>query len=203
MQNHGLSNVLLKHSLATNNTMTEKYSIAIHPSEDIIEDIKKMKELLANKSGWFRSKNSIAHITICEFEATENELKKIYSELAKISAPINPLTVSAKDFDSFPNGAFFISIEEESKKQLKPIMKRYHNALSVKTYHHSDTPHITIGRALKPQQLNVAQELFKNYDKSFYCENVVLRKFNTEVKQYFVIEKFWFKNEPESQLLLF
>lgn len=183
--------------------MTEKYSIVIHPSEEIIEDVKKMKELLANHVGWFRSKNALAHITICEFQASENDLKKVYSELTKITAPINPLTVSTKNFDSFPNGAFYIAIEEESKKQLRPIMKRYHNSLSVKTYHHSDTPHITIGRGLKPQQLDFAKELFENYNKNFYCDNIVLRKFNPEVGQYFVLEKFWFKSEPESQLLLF
>lgn len=183
--------------------MINKYSIAIHPSEDIIEDVKKMKELLAQRSDWFRSKNSIAHITICEFEATDEDLKKIYSELTKISAPIQPITVVTENFNSFPNGAFFIAIKEESKKLLRPIMKRFHSTLSVKTYHHSDTPHITIGRSLKDYQLDLAKELFKNYNATFYCDHIVLRKFNPEVGQYFVIEKFWFKSEPESQLLLF
>ena len=183
--------------------MINKYSVAIHPSDDIIEEVKRMKELLGNKAGWFRSKNSVAHITICEFEASDEDLKKIYTELAKISAPIHPITVTTENFDSFPNGAFFIAFTDESKKLLRPIMKRFHNALSVKTYHHSDTPHITIGRGLKDHQLALAKELFKNYNGTFYCDHIVLRKFNPEVGQYFVVEKFLFKNEPESQLLLF
>lgn len=181
----------------------EKYSIAIHPSEEIIEDIKTMKEQLASEIGWYKSKNSIAHITICEFEATDDDLKKVYSELTKISAPISPLNVSTKDFDLFPNGAFFIAIEEDSKKSLRPLMKQYHNTLSVKTHHHSDTPHITIGRGLNEEQLVCAQNLFKSYQKSFHCDCIVLRKFDPIVKQFHVTEKFYFKSEPNSQLLLF
>ncbi len=183
--------------------MLEKYSIVIHPSEEIIDDIKTMKEKLASEIGWYKSKNSIAHITICEFEANDTDLKAIYSQLTKISAPITPLTVSTKDFDLFPNGAFFIAIEEESKKLLRPVMKKYHNTLPVKTNHHSDTPHITIGRGLNSEQLNCAQNLFKSYIKSFYCDCIVLRKFDPSIKQYFVIEKFYFKNEPNNQFLLF
>ena len=57
--------------------MKKKYSVAIHPSEDIILLVKEMKKKLFDEVNWFHSKNSIAHITICEFEATDDEIEII------------------------------------------------------------------------------------------------------------------------------
>ncbi|WP_348811050.1 hypothetical protein [Flavobacterium maritimum] len=51
--------------------MEKQYSLAIYPPEAVIVLIKSMKEQLATKVGWFHSKNSVGHITICEFKATD------------------------------------------------------------------------------------------------------------------------------------
>ena len=40
-----------------------------------------MKELLASKIGWYNSKNSLAHITINEFERDEKELENVKVKL--------------------------------------------------------------------------------------------------------------------------
>ena len=45
-----------------------KYSVVFNPSETVIETVKELKEQLSTKIGWFPSKNSLAHITICEFD---------------------------------------------------------------------------------------------------------------------------------------
>lgn len=57
--------------------MERKYSVAIQPSETIIQLVKAMKEKLFKKIDWFYSKNYIAHITICEFEATNAAIEII------------------------------------------------------------------------------------------------------------------------------
>ncbi|HTG66540.1 MAG TPA: hypothetical protein VL859_09210, partial [Flavobacterium sp.] len=64
--------------------MQNRYSLVISPSEEIIALVKTMKEELAKEIGWFHSKNSLAHITINEFMATENEIEIIKKQLNTI-----------------------------------------------------------------------------------------------------------------------
>ncbi|MDP1818236.1 MAG: 2'-5' RNA ligase family protein, partial [Leadbetterella sp.] len=117
--------------------MLHRYSIAIHPSPELIVTIKNMKEQLAIEVGWFNSKNSVAHITICEFEADERDLERVKKQLERICDTITPVPVKLNGFGTFPNGAFFITPDTDSKITLQPIMKSFHNALLVKTEHHS------------------------------------------------------------------
>ena len=120
--------------------MLHRYSIAIHPTPELIANIKMMKEKLAEEIGWFHSKNAIAHITICEFEATESDLIRIKKQIERICNSIFPVSVRLNSFGTFQNGAFFINPDTDSKAALQPIMKLFHNALVVKTFHHSEAP---------------------------------------------------------------
>lgn len=177
--------------------MLYRYSIAIHPSAEIIASIKNMKEQLAANVGWFHSKNSIAHITICEFEATENDLERIKKQLERICDSITSVSVQLNSFGSFPNGAFYIAPDSDSKLALQPIMKSFHNALVVKTFHHSEEPHLSIARKLSPENLNKASQLFTTIDKSFLCDGIVLRILDLELKQFRVIDTFQFNGQPK------
>ena len=177
--------------------MLPKYSIAIHPSQELIIKIKAMKEQLAEEVDWFNSKNSIAHITICEFKSNESDLERVKKQLVRICNTIMPVTVHLNDFGSFPNGAFFIAPDKNSKMALLPIMKSFHNALIVKTVHHSDEPHLSIARKLSSENLIKASKLFTTIDETFLCDGIVLRKFDEELRQFRVIDNFEFKGlEP-------
>lgn len=177
--------------------MLHRYSIAIHPSEEIIASIKNMKEQLAATVGWFHSKNSIAHITICEFEASENDLERVKKQLERTCDSIFPVSVQLNSFGSFPNGAFYIAPDSESRTNLQPIMKSFHNALVVKTFHHSEEPHLSIARKLAPENLNKASQLFTSIDESFLCDGIVLRMLDMELKQFRVIDSFKFNGQPK------
>ncbi len=52
-----------------------------------------MKETLAKEIGWFHSKNSLAHITINEFMATDNEIELIKKQLDSICETLVPINV--------------------------------------------------------------------------------------------------------------
>lgn len=177
--------------------MLHHYSIAIHPSPELIVSIKNMKEQLSANVGWFHSKNSIAHITICEFEASENDLERIKKQLVRICDSISPVSVQLNSFGSFPNGAFYIAPDSESRLALQPIMKSFHNALIVKTFHHSEEPHLSIARKLSPENLNKAYQLFTTINESFLCDGIVLRMLDMELKQFRVIDSFGFNGQPK------
>ncbi len=177
--------------------MLHRYSIAIHPSPELIDSIKNMKEQLASEVGWFNSKNSIAHITICEFEAEERDLERVKKQLIRICDTITPVPVHLNGFGTFPNGAFYISPDTDSKMALQPIIKSFHNALVVKTEHHSDVPHISIARKLSPENSIKASQLFTSIEESFLCDGIVLRMLDLELKQFRVIDTFEFKGQPK------
>ena len=173
--------------------MEALYSIAIHPSEDIIALVKSMKEELAASIGWFNSKNSVAHITINEFEANDTQLANIKKQLIELCDTLQPVEVRFNAYDSFPNnGAFFIASEETSKSALKVIMKYLNDSLRVTPKFKNNEPHISIARRLTTEKLAVAHAFFPPIDIHFLCDSVVIRKFNPERKQFEVLDTFPF-----------
>lgn len=51
--------------------MQHTYSIVFQPNHEIVMQLKQYKNMLADRIGWFHSKNSLAHITIAEFNASD------------------------------------------------------------------------------------------------------------------------------------
>jgi 2'-5' RNA ligase len=178
--------------------MEKTYSIAMLPSESIIALIKSMKEQLAKEIGWFHSKNSVGHITICEFKANEATLEIIKNRLITFCDTLEPVEVSLTGFNSFPNGAFFMEPDEISKKKLIPIMKQVHKTLSMPSLKKSINPHLSIARGLDSEELKKANQLFTTIDLWFLCESMVLREFDENIKQFFVTDTFKFNNNPKN-----
>ncbi|HSD05809.1 2'-5' RNA ligase family protein [Flavobacterium sp.] len=179
--------------------MENLYSLVIHPPVEILALVKSMKEQLATEVGWFNSKNSVGHITICEFTATETNLESIKKHIIKLCDSLIPVDVHLNKFGSFPNGAFFIAPDTVSKKDLKHIMKRFNSTLQLQNMKKSDNPHLSIARRLNPENLLKVNQLFTKIDLHFVCDGVVLRKFDQNIKQFFVTDTFPFHSNPEPQ----
>tara|TARA_R110000868_G_scaffold138960_1_gene353525 strand:- start:10265 stop:10825 length:561 start_codon:yes stop_codon:yes gene_type:complete len=179
--------------------MPNTYSIVLHPSEDIVSKIKMMKGTLSEKIGWFNSKNSLAHITIGEFTATDIQLENIKMQLTKISDSIQPTKVVLDHLGSYPNGAFFIAPNLDSKEKLMLIMKRFQKEIRFPIVHKSTDPHLSIARKLSSENLEMALNMFPNIDLEYNCEDVVLRRFDPSVKQFKIIAHFSFNGniKPE------
>nr|WP_315254684.1 2'-5' RNA ligase family protein [uncultured Flavobacterium sp.] len=181
--------------------MEKLYSLVIHPPEDILLIVKTMKEQLANEVGWYNSKNSVGHITICEFKATETAIESIKKQISKLCDSLVPVSVHLNEFGSFPNGAFFIAPDNDSKKDLKHIMKQFNKSLQIQDMKKSDNPHLSIARRLSTENLVKANQLFTEIDLHFVCDSVVLRQFDENIKQFFVIDTFPFNDNPQPQLI--
>jgi 2'-5' RNA ligase len=177
------------------------YSLVIHPPEDHLILIKSMKEELANLVGWYNSKNSVGHITICEFKATDTAIESIKKQIIKLCDSLSPVPVKLNDFGAFPNGAFFIAPDNDSKLNLKHIMKHFNKSLKIQEMKKSDNPHLSIARRLSPENLLKASELFTTIDLNFICDSVVLRLFDDDKKQFFVIDTFPFNDNPQDQFI--
>lgn len=178
--------------------MQNRYSLVISPSEEIIALVKTMKEQLAKKVGWFHSKNSLAHITINEFMAAENEIEVIKKQLNTICESLKPIDVHLNAFDSYPNGAFFIAPNAVSKIDLKQIMKHVNQSFQAKILFKNNEPHLSIARQLSPEHIATSYRLFsKPIDLNFVCYSISLRLFNPNIKQFEIISHFEFQNNPK------
>lgn len=178
------------------------YSIVIQPSDSVIAEVKQMKELLAKQIGWYNSKNSLAHITINEFEREEKELEKIKAKLSEITRYFKPEKVQFTYFDTFPNGAFFLKPNENSRQYLKEVMSLVHQKFIYPTKIKSNEPHISIGRRIQPENIEIAKNLFsENPNINFICNTIALRVFNEERKQFDIISTFPFLGEESQELI--
>ena len=183
-----------------------KYSVVFHPSETVIEAVKELKEQLSAKIGWFPSKNSLAHVTICEFEYELNTYENIKSRIANYCRYQNPFKVTFNAFGNYTNGAFFIGPNTESKIKMAEIMKEIPRQIQFPVNHKSSEPHVSIGRQLTEDQLKIAYSLFEKINLNFTCNGITIRIFNSERKQYDVLETIPFLSEMEpkkEQLTLF
>ncbi|MES2543275.1 MAG: 2'-5' RNA ligase family protein [Bacteroidota bacterium] len=178
-----------------------KCSIAIIPSQEVCILVDNVKKELFKKIGWFNSVNSKAHITISEFESTEDEAMIIINKVKTIAEMIEPIQVSFENYNSFLNGAFYISPEEISKHRLKKIMKCFHIATkSISKVYKNSEPHITIGRKLEEKKLKIALENFTSIEFSFNCEAVSIRIYDRKIQQYITTETFSFDNNPKNTI---
>lgn len=181
--------------------MEKTYSVVFY-SKSLVEPVKKLKDFLKSKINWYNSCNSEAHITICEFKIDDSQLDSIKQNLLKISDTFIPFQVYLDHFGSYDNvGAYFIAPNEESKNNLKPIMKKIHEILKSLNIKKSNDPHLSIGRRLTPENLKIASELFTTIDLQFECNEIVLREFDPKIKQFFVIDAFPFGSNPEPELI--
>ncbi|MGQ7944691.1 2'-5' RNA ligase family protein [Flavobacterium sp. WC2509] len=160
-----------------------------------------MKDQLANEVGWYNSRNSVGHITICEFTATDEIIEIIKKQISQLCNSLSPINVNVNTFGSFPNGAFFIAPDSDSKKDLKHIMKHFNKSLRLHNMKKSDNPHLSIARRLSPENLEKANQFFNAINLDFICDSVVLRQFDENVKQFFVIDTFPFTDNPKPQLI--
>ncbi|WP_228520838.1 2'-5' RNA ligase family protein [Flavobacterium sp. HJJ] len=160
-----------------------------------------MKKQLAGEVGWYNSKNSVGHITICEFKANETAIEIIKKQIGKLCNPLIPVEVHLNEFGTFPNGAFFIAPNNNSKKDLKHIMKHFNKSLQVLDMKKSDNPHLSIARKLSPENLIKANGLFTEVNLHFVCDSVVLRQFDEKVKQFFATHTFKFGSNPTPEVI--
>jgi len=182
--------------------MEKTYSVVFY-SKDIVPAVKKMKDDLKSlvKDNWYNSCNSEAHITICEFKIDDSQIESIKKKLLKLGDTFSPFTVYLDSFGAFEAaGAFYIAPNKDSADHLKPIMRKIHESLKSLKLKKSDIPHMSIGRRLTSENLQIANKLFTTVHLEFECNQIVLRELEPH-RQFFVIDTFPFGSNPEPEFV--
>ncbi len=178
-----------------------KYSLVFQPDTETIDWVAQLKTDLAQKIGWYNSKNALAHITICEFQATEQDIHRLLNQVSRCCERFAPQEVHLNAFNTYPNGAFFLEVDLEAKAILKDYSKQIFEALPYKNMYKNTDPHLSIARKLSADKLESAYQLFDKPEHSFKCDKIALRILNLERKQFDIIKTFDFLNLGENRNL--
>lgn len=187
-------------------TTSYKYSLCFLPDEALIQKVKQMKLALADQIGWYNSKNSIAHITIAEFQSDELGINKVMERIRQQCLYFVPIEGSLDTFGHYPNGAFFLAVDEKNKSILKTYAKKIIKKIDLSYIYKSSDPHLSIARKLDPDRLQEAFAFFDKPNLPFTCSQIALRRFNPVRGQYDIIEYIPFKSledKEDEQLTLF
>lgn len=185
---------------------SDKYSICFQPSAQLIEEIKALKLELGDHIGWYNSKNSLAHLTIAEFQNSESNIEIIHKQLNRIIASFDPVQVILDSFDTFPNGTFFLKVDEMAHEVLKGYVKQITQVIQLKNAYICTTPHLTIGRKLDAPKIQTAFEVLKKPNLTFECNHIALRRLNIDRRQFDIIQTYPFlahESQEPIQLALF
>lgn len=188
--------------------MKPKYSVAICPPVEIVDQVMFMKAELAERIGWFPSKNSHAHITFNVFEADDSEIGAVRKYLEQFCRSAVSSEVRFPTTGSYSNGAFYLSPDAGSHLYIKELMRRFHSGFPLKSgVEKSTDPHMSIARRLKKPDLEAANQLFgeRNIGVGFLCDRLSVRMFDEDKKQYRIDCEFIFGNQEPvvSQTSLF
>jgi 2'-5' RNA ligase len=176
------------------------YSLAIMPSPLIAEDVVAMKQRYRAAVGKsYGSANADGHISLDGFEAEDDNYPYILAEYRRIIADLTPFQLSFSGFGDFDRGnysAFYIKPTDESSTEIRTrselVMKGFDKKLKKqyvrKWADESKSPHMSVGRRLTRDWVDLAYSIFTVYEASFLCDAFVIRKFNEKRRQYDVVD---------------
>lgn len=185
---------------------SDKYSLCFQPNQTIITQVHAMKQTLGEVVGWYNSKNSLAHLTIAEFNASEKDIQRMHQQILRCSNTFNPVQVEMKSFGTYPNGTFFLTVDDIAKPILQSYAQQLFKILQLKNAYKCTDPHLSIARKLDQEKIDQAFALFKEPNLTFCCNEIVLRRLNMNRRQFDIIESYSFLSEVSTddvQLSLF
>ena len=184
-----------------------KYSFVFQPDEAgiiLVDGLKRrlrasLAEVFPDKNkGWYRSCNSKAHVTICAFETDEHKLASAIADLQEALLYERSQYVYFDHFSSFSSGAFYIAPTVHARSYLKDRARKVVQTLAgFDLIEISDEPHITVGRQLEPERLEIAKEQLRSVDLSFMCKGVHVRQYKPDLGQYEIIDFIQFGNQSK------
>lgn len=178
-----------------NQQILHRYSIVIHPDHPIIKRFKSYKDTLFHKVGMYGSRDSKAHITILEFKATERESRSIVEKIIKIAQ--SECSFYAVFNKVIYSQTLFVSPDKVGNEHFKRLLERVR--ARIKGINNRSEAHLTIGRELKPHQIENSIGLFPDVNFNFHCKQFALRKLDRSAGEFEIIQTFPFLGETPAK----
>lgn len=179
---------LYKRSLKSGKLKKHLYLIALLPSEEILEEIRLLKEELKFKFSVSHALKLPAHITLQQpFWMQEENEEKLLENLTEFSRSQTPFSVELNDFDTFTPRVIFVKISDHSTLiQFQRELQQYlpmHFFVSQIQRQKEIHPHIALAtRDLTREVFPELWKLFQNrkYQDSFIVNSIHLFKHDGE-----------------------
>lgn len=171
------------------------YSVAICPTGKILQDAQALKEELYNLlHRRYDSYKSLAHFTIREDSRTVDEVNFLVPKMRDFASHQWGFEIALDSLATFDNGTLYVMPTAESSILIKDLASKYLRFFHRKLLPPSFQPHLTIGRNLTHDDRLKVQTNFlqKNVEWKFTCDNLALRRFNPQRRQYDIVERFNF-----------
>lgn len=169
----------MQQTLGIQQAQIADYLIVISPTLEIMSIANGLKRKVDSIIGGFRAQSSIPHITICKTLLTTDRENKIIYEWQKLLKTIDPFRLKVKGLNVFESsGTVFLETnypDELKKIRIKFQEKNKELRISKKGYHLISTPHLTICRGLKSNELIKLKGLIFdfNFEKEFLVEQLI------------------------------
>ena len=178
-----------------------EYLLVLHPHQDLVDKIAKVKEDFYEKYKAESAKWSKPQITLVKFSQLQMMEERIVNRLKSIASGLPAFTIELNNFGSFPTHTIFINVE--TKGSIQALVKNLKPAQAVmKTKevkpHFMDNPHLTIARGLTPQQYEQAWLEYSHlhFSGKFIAKNMLLLRRPEGMKGYQTVKEFEFMNMP-------
>lgn len=164
-------------------------SIVFQPCENGVRFVASLKQAAYRLlEASYSSHRSIAHISICNLLLSEREVDVIVRRLREGLKYEHSQHVYFDRFASYPSsGTLYMAPTVYARNFLKgKIRKIAEEIRQVVPVRPSADPHLTIGRGLEKDDLErlTNAAVFQQIDFDFFCNGILLRKFNPEKKYY-------------------
>lgn len=189
--------------------MIQKYSLAIQPTEPILSRMREIKQQLRHRIGHYGSANAAAHISLFEFELDEKSYPAILSYFKKSIVGLAPISIMFEGFHYFQHATaftFYVKLDGSSSQTIVNYCKQIKKASPYSLINKYNSPHMSVGRKLSQEGLDIANDLFTEFNATDLCEAFVIRKFNSQRRQYDIVEIIPLLNDEntvDTQLSLF
>ena len=90
----------------------------------------------------------------------------------------------------------FFTPDHTSEGGFKRLLERIRMQIKGKC---KSNAHISIGRKLSKEQIDISKNIFSNEKLDFLCDRIALRKYNDKIKQFEVVQIFPFLGEESSE----
>lgn len=157
--------------------VSQDYLLVITPSEEVISEVRKFKDLAKKLIGYYQSFNSKAHITVNHYYDGKalffDERVPVYRSM---TGRIDAFEIKVNGFDFFEHhGNYTIYAKVEFSENITTTFSRFKKVFGADV---PQTPHITIARSLSYNQYKLLWYYFKkqNFECSFYADEIVVLK---------------------------
>ena len=168
-----------------------EYSVAICLPPEAEQIVAGLKDRLAQEIGWYPSRDSRAHITICHFFADGAQLERWKAYVATFCSNQKPFEIVLDHVAQFrDSNTIYLALDKSSQQLTAAMMKAFNKGAKFQDKKTTSRPHVTIGRSIQKDKMERAQALFRNesFDIRFVSKEICIRKLNHDKGQYDILK---------------